>query len=294
MSVFQAVIIGIIQGLTEFLPISSSAHMRVIPALLGWPDPGAAFTAVIQLGTLLAVLIYFRDDLARAFMGWVRSITNRRQAEGAPADLHTGPAPGGTGVASKLDARLGWAVFIGTIPVVLFGLLLNKNIEGHFRSLYVIAWALIVLGVLLFLSEKAAQHVRKIQSVELADGWVVGLWQALAIIPGVSRSGSSITGALFLGFDRETAARFSFLLSFPAIFLSGVYELIKERSHLAQVGAAQVAAATIAAFVVGYITIGMLLRFLRSHTTVPFVVYRIALGVLLLVLLNMGRLRPFG
>ncbi|MBA3725104.1 MAG: undecaprenyl-diphosphatase UppP [Armatimonadetes bacterium] len=270
---FEALIIGIVQGLTEFLPISSTAHVRLVPELLGWSDPGAAFTAVIQLGTLLAVLVYFREDLSRAIGGWVRGIR-------------------GGEAARTPEARLGWAVFWGTIPAVVLGVLLKDYIEGDFRSLYVICGSLIGVGILMATAEVIAKHRRKLESVKPADGWAVGFWQALALVPGVSRSGSTITGALFLGFDRATAARFSFLLSVPAILLAGIYELIKERERLVDVGIAPVVIATFAAFAVGYLSIGFLLRFLRTRSTAVFIVYRFALAALLLFLLANGTLKP--
>jgi undecaprenyl-diphosphatase len=268
----QAIIIGIVQGLTEFLPISSTAHVRIVPELLGWPDPGAAFTAVIQLGTLLAVFVYFWKDIVRVSAAWAKGIRD-------PAVRNE-------------DYRLAWAVFYGTIPVVVFGLALKDFIGDDFRSLYVIAWALIGLALLLGLAEKIAKHVRPLSNVKILDGWIVGLFQALALIPGVSRSGSTIAGALFLGFDRETAARLSFLLSIPAISMAGIFELISERHELANVGILPVLIATIAAFIAGYFSIGFLLRFLRTRSTFVFIAYRIVLGALLLVLLAQGVLKP--
>lgn len=272
MTWIQAIIIGIVQGLTEFLPISSTAHVRIVPELLGWPDPGAAFTAVIQLGTLLAVFVYFWKDIVRVSGAWLRGFRNPDMRD--------------------QDYRLGWAVFYGTIPVVVLGLLLKDQIGEGFRSLYVIAGALIGLALLLGLAERVAKHIRLLSDVRVADGWVVGLFQAMALIPGVSRSGSTIAGALFLGFDRETAARLSFLLSIPAISMAGVFELISERKELAHVGVAPLLIATVAAFVSGYVSIEFLLRFLRTRSTFVFIAYRIALGILLLVMLAQGVLKP--
>jgi len=260
-----------VQGLTEFLPISSTAHVRIVPELLGWQDPGAAFTAVIQLGTLLAVFVYFWKDIIRVSASWVKGIRSPSQR--------------------NQDYKLGWAVFCGTIPVIVFGLLLKDYISGGFRSLYVIASALIGLALLMGIAEKVAKHVRPMGEVTIRDGWVVGLFQALALIPGVSRSGSTITGALFLGFDRETAARLSFLLSIPAIAMAGVFELVSERHELASLGMGPILVAIVAAFVTGYASIEFLLRFLRTKSTLAFIVYRIALGALLLVLLSQGVLR---
>ncbi|MDQ2985440.1 MAG: undecaprenyl-diphosphate phosphatase [Armatimonadota bacterium] len=268
MSWFQALVIGIVQGLTEFLPISSTAHVRLVPEFLGWPDPGAAFTAVIQLGTLLAVFVYFWKDILRVTKAWISGMRDVN-ARGS-------------------DYRLGWAVVYGTIPVVVLGFLFKDSIGGEFRSLYVIAGALIGLALLLGLAEKLAKHVRPLDDVTIKDGWVIGVFQALALVPGVSRSGSTITGALFLGFDRETAARLSFLLSIPAIFLAGIFELISEREALAGLGLMPVLVASIAAFVSGYVSIEFLLRFLRTRSTFVFIAYRVALGLLLFVLLGQG------
>ena len=272
MNWFQALVIGVVQGITEFLPISSTAHVRIVPELLGWQDPGAAFTAVIQLGTLLAVLVYFRKDIDRTFIAWISGMKD--------------PTKRGN------DYRLGWAVFLGSIPVMIFGFMLRDAIGGSFRSLYVIAWSLIGLGIVLAIAEKVAKHVRPISDVTSSDGIIVGMFQAMALVPGVSRSGSTITGALFLGFDRETAARLSFLLSIPAILIAGVFELVSERHALQSLGGAPILIATVAAFVSGYISIEFLLRFLRTKSTLVFSVYRILLGALLLYLLSSGVLRP--
>ncbi|MEO7454277.1 MAG: undecaprenyl-diphosphate phosphatase [Fimbriimonadales bacterium] len=269
----QAIVIGIVQGVTEFLPISSTAHVRIVPELLGWQDPGAAFTAVIQLGTLLAVLVYFWKDIVRVAGNWAGGLRDASKRD-------------------DKDYRLGWAVVYGTIPVSVLGFLLKDYIGEDFRSLYLIAAMLIALALLLWLSEKMANHVRKIDDVKISDGWVIGFCQALALIPGVSRSGSTITGALFLGFDRETAARVSFLLSVPAIFLAGLFELISEREQIAALGAGPVIVSTIAAFISGYVSIEFLLRFLRTRSTFVFVAYRIVLGVLLFALLAQGVINP--
>jgi undecaprenyl-diphosphatase len=273
MSILEAVVIGITQGLTEFIPVSSTAHVRVVPALLGWDDPGAAFTAVIQIGTLLAAVFYFREDLQRAWRGWFESIMFR-------------------GKANSEEGKFGWAVFWGTIPVSVAGLALKDYIEGPFRSLYVIVSALIGLALLLALSEKVGSHQRMISSVRPFDGFFVGLFQALSLVPGVSRSGSTITGALFLGFSREVAARFSFVLSIPAIVVSGVYELYSERDKLVGEQFFPLILCTLVSLVVGYLSIDFLLKFLRKKSTAIFIYYRIALGLLLLWLLHKGMLHP--
>jgi undecaprenyl-diphosphatase len=273
MSLLEAIVLGIVQGLTEFLPISSTAHLRIVPAALGWDDPGAPFTAVIQLGTLAAVLAYFGSDLRKALAGWMRSFR-------------------GGDAARTPEARLGWATAIGTIPIVAAGLAFSDQIEHGLRSLTVIAWTLIGLGVLLGIAEVAARHTRKISDARPLDGLVVGVFQAASLIPGVSRSGSTITGALFLGFEREAAARFSFVLSTPAIFLAGAYQLVANRERLLEQGIAPVAAATAVSFAVGYASIAFLMSFLKTKSTFVFVAYRIALGVLLLIAVLRGNLSP--
>jgi undecaprenyl-diphosphatase len=267
-SVLEAIILGITQGLTEFLPISSTAHLRIVPAFAGWEDPGAAFTAVTQLGTMAAVLLYFRDDLLRISRAWLRSLRD-------PAVLH------------ELDARMGWYIVIGTIPIGIFGLIFKDQIENGARDLYLIGSTLIVLGLLLLVAERVAKHDRPLERITTRDGIAIGFAQALALVPGVSRSGATLTAGLFLGFDRPSAARFSFLLSVPAVVLSGLFELAsivgggEENDH---VGLGALAIATLLAFVVGYASIAFLLRFLVRHTTIVFVVYRVALGAIVLVL----------
>jgi len=261
-------VLGIVQGLTEFLPISSTGHLRIVPAFLGWEDPGAAFTAVTQLGTMAAVLLYFRDDLIRIALAWLRSLRDRSARR-------------------ELDARIGWYIVLGTIPIGIFGVLFKDQIENGARDLYLIGTALIVLGLVLLAAERVGTRSRSIEQIEARDGLAVGLAQALALVPGVSRSGATITAGLFLGLDRPTAARFSFLLSVPAVVLSGLFELASilgggdENDH---VGLGALAIATLLAFVVGYASIAFLLRFLVRHTTIVFVVYRVALGAIVLVL----------
>jgi undecaprenyl-diphosphatase len=266
MSVLEAIVLGITQGLTEFLPISSTAHLRIVPAFAGWEDPGAAFTAVVQLGTMAAVLLYFWEDLWRIARAWLRSLRD-------PAARR------------ELDARMGWYILIGTIPIGIFGFAFKDQIENGARDLYLIGTALIVLGLLLLAAEKVARHDRPLERITTRDGILIGFAQALALIPGVSRSGSTITAGLFLGFDRPSAARFSFLLSVPAVVLSGLFEL---RTIIdgedTQVGLGALALSTFLAFVVGYASIAFLLRYLTRHSTIVFVVYRVALGALVLVL----------
>lgn len=271
MTIIEAIVLGIVQGLTEFLPISSTAHLRVVPALVGWEDPGAGFTAVIQLGTLLAVLVYFWRDLAASAKGVARALRSAEQS---------------------LEARLGVAILVGTVPISIAGLLLKEYIEGPFRSLWVIVGTLVGVALILVLAEAVGRRERFLQEVTWRDGLWVGICQAFALVPGVSRSGSTIAGALLLGFEREAAARFSFLLSIPSIFLAGVFELYTERHALLEQGALSVSIATVAAFISGYASIEFLLRFLRTRTLFVFILYRIALGLLLAALLSFGVLLP--
>jgi undecaprenyl-diphosphatase len=265
---FQAIVLGIVQGLTEFLPVSSTGHLRIVPAFLGWEDPGSAFTAVTQLGTLAAVLIFFRADLWRILSTWARSLRD--------------PSLRGT-----LDARMGWYIGLGTIPIGIFGLAFNDTIEDGARSLYLIGTTLIVLGLLLLLAERVATRSRDIEDLNGRDAALIGFAQALALVPGVSRSGATITAGLFSGFDRASAARYSFLLSVPAVVLSGVFEARKIGDEN---GAELVPTliATVLAFIVGYASIAWMLRWLTSHSTAVFVAYRVGLGALVLILTASG------
>jgi undecaprenyl-diphosphatase len=278
MTHFQAIIIGIIQGLTEFLPVSSTAHIRIVPALLNWDDdPGAAFTAVIQTGTLVAALIYFRDDIWNITLGTLRGLHERKPF-------------------ATLEARLGWMIAIGTVPVVVFGLLFKERIERDWRSLYVISAAMGGLAVVLALAEwlvhrraAAGAKQKDLAGIGWLDAVIVGFAQAVALIPGASRSGVTITGGLFVGMNRPTAARYSFLLSLPAVFGAAVKELYDERQALlrSHESVVNLVLATVIAGVIGYASIAFLLRFLKTHTTWVFIVYRLVLaGVLLALLLN--------
>jgi undecaprenyl-diphosphatase len=268
MDAFQAIVLGIVQGLTEFLPISSTGHLRIVPAFLGWDDPGAAFTAVTQLGTMAAVLLYFRGDLWRITTTWLRSL---REPE----------------LRGSLDARMGWYIGLGTIPIAIFGLIFKDQIESGARSLYLIGSTLIVLGLLLLLAEKVATHERPLERITRRDAIVIGFAQALALVPGVSRSGATLTAGMFLGFDRTSAARYSFLLSVPAVVLSGLFELRKIGEE-GGAGFVPTAIATLLAFLVGYATIAFLLRWLTSHSTAIFVAYRVLLGALVIGLTAAG------
>lgn len=267
MGLGEAIILGIVQGLTEFLPISSTAHLRIVPALLHWNDPGAAFTAVIQLGTILAVLIYFAKDLKADIGAWAASLSKK--------ELRNTP-----------EARMGWAVFWGTIPVIVLGVALKHKIEHEFRSLYVIAVSMIVLGAVMLIAENYGKRKRAVEDVQTKDGVIVGFWQALALVPGMSRSGSTISGALFQGFDRPAAAKFSFLLSVPAITAAGLKEMFDARKELGGDLLMPTVVATIVSFVVGYASIAFFMNYLRKKGIAPFVIYRIALGIALLGLVS--------
>jgi undecaprenyl-diphosphatase len=267
MDAFQAIVLGIVQGLTEFLPISSSGHLRIVPAFFGWDDPGAAFTAVVQIGTMAAVLLYFRRDLWRIASAWVRSLRD-------PEERRT------------LDARLGWYIILGTIPISVLGLAFKNPIETEFRSLTLIGTTLIAFGLVMLLAEKASRRERELDSLTVRDGVVIGCAQALALVPGVSRSGATISAGLFLNFDRTAAARYSFLLSVPAVVLSGLFELRHAGEGGLPVGATAVA--TLLAFVTGYASIAFLLRYLVRHSIGVFVGYRVVLGALVIALAAAG------
>ncbi len=282
MNILQSIILGIIQGLTEFLPISSTAHLRIVPALLGWRDPGAAFTAVIQFGTLVAVILYFRKDIITITGSVIKSIQTRN-------------------LSYNRDAVLGWMIACGTIPIVFFGLLFQKNIETNLRSLYVISASMIILAIVLMIAEavvkrRTALNIRQksLDDISWNDAMLIGFAQAVALIPGSSRSGTTITGGLFVGLNRETAARFSFLLSLPSVFAAGILELIKERHELfsSNIGVENILIATVVSGIVGYASIAFLLNYLKNHSTYIFIIYRIIVGMGLLYLLNAGILSP--
>jgi undecaprenyl-diphosphatase len=268
----QAIVLGVVQGLTEFLPISSSGHQRIVAALFGWEDPGAAFTAVTQLGTEAAVLIYFRKDLWGAARGWLRS-------------LHDASARG------TFEARLGWYLFAATIPIGILGLAFDHQIETSARNLWLIASVLILFALVLLWADRRATHDREIEQLSFRDGVLIGLAQCLALIPGVSRSGATMSAGLLLGLKRPAAARFAFLLAVPAVVASGVYELVRLITGDVAGGEdswSAILVATLIAFVVGFAAIAWLLRYLARHTVTVFVVYRILVGTLVLVLLAAG------
>ena len=270
MTSFEAVVLGIVQGVTEFLPISSTAHLRIVPAFLGWQDAGAAFTAVLQLGSLLAVIGYFLPDLVRMLRAAVRALTDRSRP----------PEPAAR--------ELGY-LSVGTLPVGVAGIAFKHAVEGSLRSLWVIAIAMIVVGLALAAVERIARRDRTFEEITLRDAVLIGCAQALALVPGVSRSGITLLAALALGLRREAAARFSFLLSVPAVAAAGIFELPKVL-RARDVSGSALAIGLIAAAISGYASIAWLLRFLRVRSTIPFVVYRVALGGVLIFLLATGRL----
>ena len=270
MSLLEAIVLGIVQGLTEFLPISSTGHLRVIPALAGWEDPGSAFTAVVQLGTTAAVLIYFRRDLWRIARAWVDSVRTR-------------------GRRRDLDARLGWFIVLGTIPIAVFGLIFKDEIETSARDLYLIGTVLIVFGLIMLAADRLAPQRDEIEDLDARHGLFVGFAQALALVPGVSRSGATITAGLIAGLNREAAARYSFLLSTPAIVASAAFEMRKfVRGEEVGAGAGDVIVAVIFAFIVGYASIAFLLRWVANNSLAIFVWYRVALGALVIALAAAG------
>ncbi len=272
MDIFQSIIIGLIQGLTEFLPISSTAHVRVIPALLGWNDPGAAVTAVTQLGTLVAVLIFFRKDLGRLLHAGFFSVVRISSRKTWYPDFDQ-------------NARMAWFIVLGTLPVGVLGIFLKHRIETDFRNLTVMACSLIGLALMLALAEKLGRQKRDLHEMGFIDTQVVGFAQAIALIPGASRSGTTITAGLFLGLTRKSAARFSFLLSVPAILASGLFELRDLlQNGLGDTHFMNLFIATSVAGIVGYTSIAFLLRWLETHSTGIFIIYRIVLGILILIL----------
>lgn len=273
MSIIEAIVLGTVQGLTEFLPVSSTAHLRVVPALLGWQDPGAPFTAVTQIGTLAAVLVAFRADLVRLLTAGVRETLRGR--------------PFGS-----RDSSMAWWIVFGTIPIAVCGLVFKDLIETTFRSLYVISASLVILSLLLVAAERVSKRVRGEAELTLLDTLLIGVAQAVALIPGASRSGTTITAGLFLNMKRESAAAFSFLLSVPAVALSGVYQLYKLRDTLVSEFGVALLVATVVSGVVGFLAIEFLLRYLRTHSTYVFVVYRIVLAGVLLALLSAGIVQP--
>ncbi len=277
MSLIEAIVLGILQGLTEFLPISSSAHQLIVPAMLGWEDPGAAFTAVTQLGTEAAVLIYFRNDIWSIATVWLRSLYR--------------PV-----LRSTVHARMGWYLIVATIPIGLLGLTFESQIENGARDLYLVGTVLIVFGLVLGYADRVGTHERELGQISTRDGILIGLAQSLALIPGVSRSGATMSAGLLLGLDRTAAARFSFLLAIPAVVLSGLFQLASvlsgEEGNGEPLG--YILLATVIAFFVGYAAIAWLLRYLTTHSVGLFVGYRVVLGVAVLALTATGAIQSPG
>lgn len=268
MTWFEAVVLGLVQGLTEFLPISSSAHLLIVSQLFGWEDPGAAFTAVSQIGTETAVIIYFRKDIWRIVSTWTRSL--------ADASLR-----------SDIDARMGWYVIAGTLPIAILGYTFRHQIETVARNLWLVAIMLIVFGLILGAADRLGSRVKPLTDLNIRDGLFYGVGQAFALIPGVSRSGATISAGLAMGYTREAATRYAFLLAIPAVLASGFFEALQIGSGPAPEWGPTIVA-TLIAFIVGYAVIAWLIRYISTNSFMPFVVYRLALGGLIIILLATG------
>ncbi|MFE0536987.1 undecaprenyl-diphosphate phosphatase [Streptomyces nigra] len=284
MSWFESLILGLVQGLTEFLPVSSSAHLRLTAAFSGWEDPGAAFTAITQIGTEAAVLIYFRKDIGRIILAWLKSLTDKEMRH-------------------DHDAQMGWLVIVGSIPIGVLGLTFKDQIEGPFRDLRITATMLIVVGVIIGIADRmaardesggrhrAAKERKSLEDLNVRDGLIFGLCQAMALIPGVSRSGATISGGLFMGYRRESAARYSFLLAIPAVLASGLFEL-KDALENDHVSWGPTIFATVIAFASGYAVIAWFMKFISTKSFMPFVYYRVVLGLVIIALVAAGVLSP--
>lgn len=266
--ILKAVLLGVVQGLTEFLPVSSTAHLRIIPSFFGWGDIGASYTAVIQVGTMIAIIMYFWKELAAMTVSFLGSLKSK--------DF------------KSKDTRLFIMIMIGTIPIVIFGFLLKDFIRNEFRNMYIVAGSLIFFSVILFIADRYTKKKVSMESLTYKDSIIVGFFQALALIPGASRSGSTISGAFFRNMTREDAAKFSFLLSIPAVFLSGIYELFTQRESLlaGDTAVLSLVIATVVSGVVGYWSIWFLISFIKKHSLTVFVVYRILFGLLIIILLS--------
>ena len=280
MDLLNAIILGLVQGLTEFLPVSSSAHLRIVGEFLGTgEDPGARFTAITQIGTELAVIILFWGDIVRIIRAWFRSLA--------------GKVP-----RNDPDARMGWLIIIGSLPIVILGLLFQDQIETTFRSLWFTASMLIGFGLLLGLADWVGRKNLKLQNLGYRDGIIFGFAQALALIPGVSRSGGTITAGLFLGYERAAAARYAFLLAIPAVLGSGFYQVYKSVASPCVDGATnctpeiygplETLVATVVAFFVALVVIKFFMNYISKRSFLPFVIYRIVLGLIIFVLLGTG------
>ncbi len=269
MDLLRAVVLGVVQGLTEFLPISSSAHLAIVPRFLGWDDPGAAYTAVVQIGTEVAVVLYFWRDIWTIGTGWLRGLVSasaRREHEW----------------------RMGWFVIVGSVPIVLIGLAFEDLIDREFRNLWVIGTTLVVLGVVLGIAERIGRRTRPIESLTWTHAVLLGLAQAAAVVPGVSRSGATISMGLALGYERAAATRYAFLLAIPAVVGAGIYKLKDIPGGDNAYGWGPTILGTLVSFVVGLAVIHWLLQYVSKHSYAPFVAYRIVLGTLVLALLGFG------
>lgn len=269
MDLLRSVLLGIVQGLTEFLPISSSAHLAIVPQLLGWEDPGAAYTAVVQIGTELAVVLYFWRDIWTIGSGWVKGLFS---AEARRAS----------------EWRMGWFIIIGSTPIVILGLLLEDLIDSEFRNLWFIGAMLIGMGLVLGLAEKLGRTTKPIADLSTRDAILLGFAQSCALVPGVSRSGATISMGLFLGYERQAATRYAFLLAIPAVVGAGVYKLKDIPGGENAYGTVPTLVGTAVSFVVGLAVIHWLLKYVSNHSYKPFVIYRVALGSLVLILLAAG------
>ncbi|WP_203138382.1 undecaprenyl-diphosphate phosphatase [Microbacterium sp. JZ31] len=277
MPFLEAIILGLVQGLTEFLPISSSAHIRILGEFLpSATDPGATFTAITQIGTEAAVLVYFWNKIVRVISRWAQSLAGR-----VPRN--------------DPDARMGWLVIIGTLPIGVLGFLFQDVIRDVFRNLWLVAIVLIVFGIILGIADRYGRRDRDLDDITYPSGVAMGFAQALALVPGVSRSGATTTAARLLGYNRTAAAEYAFLLAVPAVFGSGLYELLHalNEPQSGPYGMGETVVATLVAGVVGWIVIAYLMRYLKTGSFLPFVIYRVALGGVLLVLLATGVLQAF-
>jgi len=287
---FEAIVLGLVQGLTEFLPISSSAHLRIVGELTAWGDPGATFTAITQLGTELAVIIYFRRQIGTIISKWFASLGARggRRSSGVQK--------------GDPDVRMGWLIIIATVPIVIAGFLLQDTIRTSLRSLWIVAVVLIVFGVLPGLADLLGRRTNGLGDISYRDGILIGLAQMLALVPGVSRSGASTSAGRVLGYERPAAAQFSFLLAVPAVFGAGLFETytaltcdpVADAADGCGVGYGmpETVMATVVAFAVGLAVIAFLMNFIKTRSFLPFVVYRILLGGGLIVMLSLGILQP--
>ncbi|MBK7104106.1 MAG: undecaprenyl-diphosphatase UppP [Ignavibacteriae bacterium] len=282
MNIFEAIILGIIQGLTEFLPISSTGHLTVAGKLMGLisdehPEQWTSFIAVIQLGTLVAILIYFWNDLWKITIEFLNENILKRKSFSNQSE----------------NSKMGWYIILGSIPVVVIGIGFKDIIEGALtKNLYVIGTSLIVLGIILAVAEKLGKFKRELKDIKWYDALIVGFAQSLALIPGSSRSGTTLTAGIFLGFKRETAARFSFLLSIPAILGSGLLQLYEALEYIDGSGIVTLVVATIASAISGYLTIEFLLKFLKKNSTYVFVVYRIIIGTVIILMIFNNLINP--